>query len=311
MAKLDFSLTKLIEEVQKRRLLYDTLDPQYRVKQAKEREWIDVCREVCKTNNEINDWDELSPIEKTDFMIEVKKKWGSLRDCFKRELRLYKKNSHNKKKYLFFDALLFLEPFCQFRAERDGSENISILEEQYKSEMDGNNDVTDAHNKLIKEEIFITDDNIKQESVSNDSDRFHEIPITEPEIECRVDMNNRIKVMSPEELSTGETSRNTYFVIDGNSVNSTYTRTFQRKRKRDVDNTSDLYEKNIKRKEYTEEMNEDNESIENVQSIDDDQAFLNSLLPTFKAMTTEQKFRLRIDIMHTILKFKKENKITK
>nr|XP_053614971.1 uncharacterized protein LOC128677848 [Plodia interpunctella] len=290
MSHIEFSIDRLIKEVQSRRLLYDTSLVEYRDVKAKEREWVEVCRELSKTNDEISDWDDLSETEKTDFLIEAKKKWTSLRDCFKREQKLYQKNIHNKKKYLFFDKLKFLEPYSRSRG--------SIK-----------NTTQTADRDILHEEVFINNDAIKPEIASDDSNEVIEDKI----VEIKTNTNNTIKILTPQEISR---IRGKNFVLIDNAERKAFGNDDNRKRKREADKNNDNYEKNkmiIREYECGEfsgcsEPKKDVESVK-IDGLDDDQAFLKSILPTFKALTTEQKFRLRIEIMQTILKFKVDNKI--
>ncbi|XP_050297251.1 uncharacterized protein LOC126736763 [Anthonomus grandis grandis] len=105
---------RIIVEVEKRPALYNNELKEYSDKNAKEKLWTEVCANV------IPKWHELSGAERKDRGKEVQKKWKNLKDCFARELAAQKKircgePAKKRRKYIYFDALLFLLPHQQPR----------------------------------------------------------------------------------------------------------------------------------------------------------------------------------------------------
>jgi len=73
--------------------------------------------------------------------MEVKKKWNSLRNCFARELRLQKETksgqgAKKRRKYIYFEKLLFLLPSVENREHR-GNLNVrsSLSDTETESEV--------------------------------------------------------------------------------------------------------------------------------------------------------------------------------
>ncbi|XP_050300090.1 uncharacterized protein LOC126738694 [Anthonomus grandis grandis] len=99
---------RIIVEVEKRPALYNKELKEYSDRNAKEKLWIEVCANV------IPKWHEISGAERKDRGKEVQKKWKNLKDsCFARELAAQKKiksgePAKKRRKYIYFDALLFL-----------------------------------------------------------------------------------------------------------------------------------------------------------------------------------------------------------
>jgi len=73
--------------------------------------------------------------------MEVQKKWNSLRNCFARELRLQKETksgqgAKKRRKYIYFEKLLFLLPSVENREHR-GNLNVrsSLSDTETESEV--------------------------------------------------------------------------------------------------------------------------------------------------------------------------------
>ncbi|KAL0901936.1 hypothetical protein ABMA27_007081 [Loxostege sticticalis] len=118
----DFDVPQLIVEVQNRPPLYDTSILEYHDRNLKKRLWREICRELYSGTV----WDGLKPNEQSKIEKEVQNRWNSLRGCFRRDIR--EKNSSDggkkKRKYIYFDSLLFLLPFTE------GTKDDSSVEEE-------------------------------------------------------------------------------------------------------------------------------------------------------------------------------------
>ncbi|XP_050294382.1 uncharacterized protein LOC126734683 [Anthonomus grandis grandis] len=106
-------IERIIVEVEKRPALYKKELKEYSDRIAKEK-WTEVCANV------IPKWHELSGAKRKVRGKEVQKKWKNLKDCFARELAAQKKIKSGEptkkhRKYIYFDALLFLLPHQQPR----------------------------------------------------------------------------------------------------------------------------------------------------------------------------------------------------
>ncbi|KAL0808850.1 hypothetical protein ABMA28_012521 [Loxostege sticticalis] len=225
----------LIAEVQKRSPLYDTTLKEYHDVNEKKKLWYQICQIIYTPAV----WDGLSSNEKTKYGKNLQKKWATLRRGFRRELALQKSDpsgsaAKKRKKYIYFDALLFLLPFTTLEDNEtswDNEDNETTLEK-------GNHS---ANQNL--------EDNVEC-SVPKSKTRLHS-----------TNSNKNYDEEIRKVLNEGNQSifTNTHKVTDP------------------VTNKTD----------------------------DDDEAFLKSLLPSIKPFTSDEKLLLRIEIMKTILNFKK------
>ncbi|KAM4695624.1 uncharacterized protein WCC33_014423 isoform 3-T3 [Rhinophrynus dorsalis] len=124
MSRLLIKTDVLIAEVQKRPALYDRHLTEYRDKIKRRDMWDEVCERV------IPEWHECTDEEKSSKAKEVQTRWRSLKDCFRRELILQKKEGKDgslptkRKQYVFFERLLFLLPILDTEPNRgNGSES--------------------------------------------------------------------------------------------------------------------------------------------------------------------------------------------
>ncbi|XP_059053624.1 uncharacterized protein LOC131847922 [Achroia grisella] len=109
----EIDVNVLINEVRKRKPIYDTFRKEYHDRILKKKLWDEVCQVVYSS-----DWDSLSAQDKIKYGKEVQKRWASLRHCFRREITAQKnapsgKSGPKKRKYLYFNSLLFLLPFSE------------------------------------------------------------------------------------------------------------------------------------------------------------------------------------------------------
>ncbi|XP_066443024.1 uncharacterized protein [Eleutherodactylus coqui] len=120
----------LISEVKKRPAVYDQQEDNYSDRSKKQRCWDEICAIL------VPGWEESSQLEKSCKAKEIQTRWRSLKDCFRRELHLQKKESRSgsspskRKRYMFYDQLTFLEPTLMRRS----SGKASDTQESPKSE---------------------------------------------------------------------------------------------------------------------------------------------------------------------------------
>ncbi|XP_075032852.1 uncharacterized protein LOC142094514 [Mixophyes fleayi] len=121
----------LISEVKKRPAVYDQQEDDYSDRNKKQRCWDEICAVL------VPGWEESSQLEKSRKAKEIQTRWRSLKDCFRRELHLQKKESRGgsspskRKRYMFYDQLTFLEPTLM---RRSTSGKVSDTQESVKSE---------------------------------------------------------------------------------------------------------------------------------------------------------------------------------
>ncbi|XP_069807579.1 uncharacterized protein [Dendropsophus ebraccatus] len=121
----------LISEVKKRPAVYDQQEDNYSDRNKKQRCWEEICTIL------VPGWEESSQLEKSCKAKEIQTRWRSLKDCFRRELHLQKKEVRSgsspskRKRYMFYDQLTFLEPTLM---RRSISGKASDTQESPKSE---------------------------------------------------------------------------------------------------------------------------------------------------------------------------------
>ncbi|KAM9296558.1 uncharacterized protein PAF06_017462 [Gastrophryne carolinensis] len=106
----------LISEVKKRPAVYDQHEDDYGDRGKKQRCWEEICAVLVPA------WHACCPMERARKAKEVQTRWRSLKDCFRRELHLQKKEARSgsspakRKRYMFYDQLTFLEPTLMHRS---------------------------------------------------------------------------------------------------------------------------------------------------------------------------------------------------
>ncbi|KAJ8981796.1 hypothetical protein NQ317_006876 [Molorchus minor] len=107
--------SKLIEEIRKHRALYDLKVSNGNV-ELKKQNWEDVAKALFEDR-----WMHFNSAEKDALVREIQVKWKSLRDNFTRILRKEKEDEQSgqstgkKKRYIYYDQLMFLLPHTSFR----------------------------------------------------------------------------------------------------------------------------------------------------------------------------------------------------
>ncbi|XP_014245509.1 uncharacterized protein LOC106664354 [Cimex lectularius] len=98
-----FDTEKFIAEVELRPAIYDFKSREYGNRECKLRAWDEIGREM------YSGWDDKSFHEKNTLVKELQIKWKSIRDHFMRQLKQnVNGDAPKKKKYVYFDQLLFL-----------------------------------------------------------------------------------------------------------------------------------------------------------------------------------------------------------
>ncbi|GLV42540.1 uncharacterized protein CBL_03278 [Carabus blaptoides fortunei] len=135
-----FDSETFITEVEKRPALYNKTLPEFRDKNTREKLWSEVSETV------VPNWNQLDLKEKRIKCQDVQRKWRNIRDHFRRELNMQKKTrskigQRKRRKYLYFDQLLFLLPTLQKRVTSGnvsppGSDDEDFQLEQVESTME-------------------------------------------------------------------------------------------------------------------------------------------------------------------------------
>ncbi|XP_047518993.1 uncharacterized protein LOC125058899 [Pieris napi] len=123
----------LIEEVEKRSLIYDKKLKEYSDSNLKIKAWDEISRIIFSTV-----WGTLSSQEKTEageylFIFSIlQKRWKNLRACFSRELREQKctksgQAATKRRKYKHFDQLLFLIPSMDTRETSGNADSVEEI----------------------------------------------------------------------------------------------------------------------------------------------------------------------------------------
>ncbi|XP_057662534.1 uncharacterized protein LOC130902880 [Diorhabda carinulata] len=123
---IESSVENLIEEVEKRPALYKKSLKEYSDANMKKKLWEEVCEAV------VVDWNSLSAEEKTNKGRDVQKKWANLRTCYRRELNAQKNTksgqaANKRRKYVYFEQLLFLLPCMENRLTEGNLEEENFL----------------------------------------------------------------------------------------------------------------------------------------------------------------------------------------
>ncbi|KDR20478.1 uncharacterized protein LOC110828962 [Zootermopsis nevadensis] len=115
-----FDSERLISEVEKRPALYNKVMPEYSDKNYKEKQWKEVCEAV------LPNWCHLDKKERVTAGNVIQRKWRNIRDNFRKGIQVQKKSTgqgaRKRRKYVYFDQLLFLLPTLQERSS-SGNEN--------------------------------------------------------------------------------------------------------------------------------------------------------------------------------------------
>ncbi|XP_076675993.1 uncharacterized protein LOC143373067 isoform X1 [Andrena cerasifolii] len=104
-----FDTEKFIEEIEKRPAIYDVNRNEYNDRNAKMTAWDEVCQVM------VPNWACLTDEERNIEEKNLRGKWRNIRDYFMKELKLQKSQKfgtagRKRKKYTYFDQLLFLMP---------------------------------------------------------------------------------------------------------------------------------------------------------------------------------------------------------
>ncbi|XP_071439886.1 transcription factor Adf-1-like [Hetaerina americana] len=144
-----FNIESLINEVRARPCLWDLGDPDYANKIKKYKAWEEVCEGI------IPNWNKYSEREKEERENEVQKRWRSIRDCYRREIKLQREESRlgsaaaPRKTYLYFNQLIFLKKSLgrkkTIQSNGFGAAQPNLVEPLILMEMDGSYNLKDEN----------------------------------------------------------------------------------------------------------------------------------------------------------------------
>lgn len=133
-----FDTERFIEEIERRPAIYDVNRGEYNDRNAKMTAWDEVCQVM------VPNWARLTDEERNVEEKNLRGKWRNIRDYFMKELKLQKTPGpigRKRKKYMYFDRLLFLMPTVENRRgstmiinpckseESDGEVENPVIEE--------------------------------------------------------------------------------------------------------------------------------------------------------------------------------------
>ncbi|KAJ2940897.1 hypothetical protein O0L34_g10158 [Tuta absoluta] len=298
MSIVDINIPKLIAGVKKRPALYDTSHLLYREKSKKKKLWQEVFTELCTPAG----WNMMSKKDKIDYGYEVTKKWNSLRSCYRREIVYQHRASKGlitkrKRKYYYFDSLMFLLPFTDKVVDGDVANESTIMNRDDDDDSDENNEEEDNQSEenhyysdtyddtRPTEEIMVSVEPMKEElscepQATNANNDEEENYVSFKKYRSIRQAENEEGVYVKKYRSVREESKNT----------ASITLSLEKEASDDAVNT-------IIGKEYQVK-------VETVNEEEADVSFLQSLLPAMRELSSDQKLLLRIEIMRTIYKFK-------
>ncbi|KAK7867109.1 hypothetical protein R5R35_005833 [Gryllus longicercus] len=130
----DIDSELVINEVEKRPALFNKTLKDYSDANLKSKLWEEVCLNVLSTI-----WGQLSTEKKKQAGTLVQRRWKNLRTCFARELREQKsvksgQPAGKRRKYKFYDQLLFLLPTVEVRETSGNAEPVLSDEEHEETE---------------------------------------------------------------------------------------------------------------------------------------------------------------------------------
>ncbi|KAJ3648757.1 hypothetical protein Zmor_020535 [Zophobas morio] len=146
---------KLIEEVKKRPALYDGRTHGSADASVRKAHWEEITKDIFSQV-----WDTSSINEKDALVKEVQVKWKSLRDAYNRVRKQEKEDqlkgvTKNRKKYVFYDQLSFLEPVSKSAY----SPNAIFLPEDRNDDSMDNSNISFENPTILKTDQDIYDSN--------------------------------------------------------------------------------------------------------------------------------------------------------
>ncbi|XP_072934155.1 uncharacterized protein [Epargyreus clarus] len=181
----EFNPIKLIEEVKKRPGLYRTDQPLDR--EEKLMLWKEVGASL------YNDWACFSKATAYDRVLQLQRKWRSLRDAYNRELRARRSGVRiNRRVYMYFKRMSFLGGF-------DGS----LSEEE--DEVDGNN-VNETHS-------MDDDDPLVEEDIEVKPKKKRKVKKKQPKVENVQNDEMEMQMFPIAEISSDETDSDRLFLL--------------------------------------------------------------------------------------------------
>ncbi|XP_015593285.1 uncharacterized protein LOC107266853 isoform X2 [Cephus cinctus] len=129
-----FDTERFIVEIEKRPAIYNVNCDEYNDRNAKMNAWDEVCQVM------VPNWENLTDEERNVEEKNLRGKWRNIRDYFMKELKLQRSKKpgpagRKRKKYMYFDQLLFLMPTVE--TKRNSAGYISHFKsEESDGEMD-------------------------------------------------------------------------------------------------------------------------------------------------------------------------------
>ncbi|XP_063839278.1 uncharacterized protein LOC135088358 [Ostrinia nubilalis] len=97
--QFEYDPERLIEEVKKRKGIWDFEDADHRAKNVRHQLWTEIVNELLQSDVKI------TKSERRELEIQLQKKWKSIRDCFQKYIQ---KPNKTRRPYIYFKQLQFL-----------------------------------------------------------------------------------------------------------------------------------------------------------------------------------------------------------
>ncbi|KAJ9583044.1 hypothetical protein L9F63_022609 [Diploptera punctata] len=280
---------KLIASVKERPALYNNKIREFSDRNIKEQLWQEVCEMV------VTNWRQLTPDERINKMRDVQNRWQNLRTCFKRELKAQKRDQFDplakrRRKYVYFDSLLFLLT-CY-----DGEADPVSMPDYYEVKLE----------PLVED--VTTENDVSSMYSSEEQTGGFEIYTAETNSLSEGNENDSHFLKTQETMSSNEGSRKDRV---GQAQRSGYEQIVderRKKRKLGHENEEKIYEEleDSRMKQSDNILTCFEESVVTIlkqkinEDIDEDKAFLLSLLPMFRKFNDDQKLDAKIEILRVM-----------
>ncbi|XP_017477462.1 PREDICTED: uncharacterized protein LOC108367371 isoform X2 [Rhagoletis zephyria] len=277
------STVKFIKIVESKPALYNKNLKEYSDRHTVARLWFEVCAEL------VPEWESLSAAEKALKAKETLFKWRNLRTSFKRELKVqtkakYGQVSYKRRKYMFFDQLLFLLPFVEDKEATNSESNACEMDIVQEDDQDDSENEAPTTNKRKAPTTSKNEEDIVQEDEQED---FEYEAQTLNEIEAPTASKKKAPPISKNEgkRSVKEASFEEHIVQEDEQESFGY----------EAPTTSINKIKQSANSASFEEI-----LLDFPKEIDEDKSFLISLVPSFKRMSQSQKIDAKIGILSVI-----------
>ncbi|XP_011497804.1 PREDICTED: uncharacterized protein LOC105362149, partial [Ceratosolen solmsi marchali] len=158
-----FDTGRFIEEIGRRPAIYDLRSEEYSDRAAKTSAWEQVCELM------VAKWRSMSDEEKNAEEKSLRSKWRNIRDYFMKELKLQRMRKgsaagRKRKKYMYFDQLLFLVPNVESK-QRNYRANYTTKCKNVKSEVE-----MDTYHIMQEYEMPLTHEDVSEDYTNNSYD---------------------------------------------------------------------------------------------------------------------------------------------